>query len=360
MALSRRSRVMLGAALPAFALAVTTTPAAQAASTTGWRIVFSHHYGAPAAFQGFLAVTAPGKGAAWATGGAGGNGNPATGFPVAARWHNGTWRAARLPSGLSGTLGAVSADSAKDAWTVSIENGYALHWNGTKWSVARRWHEPSTLPKELTGVIAFSPTNVWVFGGPGAFPGLGTWHFNGHLWQHVTTAPADGIVTASALSATNMWAIGSATSPQDSIVHYTGTWRTVSATALSGLSFSAIAAVSAHDVWAVGTIQTNGFRPRLVHMTSRGWTRTSLPWLVHPIDLAPDGSGGLWITAQNNSGQFAIHRSAAGSWSRIRIGPDASLIRIALIPGTTSLWGAGAVKTTSGANAAVWAHGRLP
>jgi hypothetical protein len=359
MALSYRARIVLGVALP-IAMAVTATATAQAASTTGWRIVFSHHFGGPAASQGFVAVTAPGKGAAWAVGGAGGNGNPATGFPVAARWHNGTWRAVRLLSGLHGTLEAVSADSANDAWTVSGENGYALHWNGTTWSVARRWPEPGPLARELTGVTALSPANVWVFGGPGAFPGLGTWHFNGHSWQHVTTAPANGIVTASALSATNIWAIGSATSPQDSIVHFTGSWHAVSATALSGLTFMAIAAVSTHDVWAVGTVQTNGFQPRLVHMTARGWTRMSLPWPVDPIDLAPGGSGGLWITAENNSGLFAIHRSAAGSWSRIRIGPNATLNRIALIPGTTSLWGAGAVKTTSGVNAAVWARGLVP
>lgn len=360
MALSQRARVLLGVAVATFAAGVTTIAAAQAAPTTGWRIVFSHHYGSPAASQGFLAVTAPGKAAAWAVGGAGGNGNPATGFPVAARWNNGTWRAARLPAGLLGTLGAVSADSAKDAWTVSVFTGYALHWNGTKWSVARKWPEPGPLPRELTGVTALSPANVWVFGGPGADPGLGTWHFNGHSWQHITSAPANGIVKASALSATNMWAIGSASSPQDSIVHYTGTWHKVSATALSGLQFSAISAVSAHDVWAVGTLQTNGFRPRLVHMTSRGWTRMNLPWFVDPIDVAPDGSGGLWITASNNTAMFAIHRSATGRWSRITIGPNSELIRIALIPGTTSLWGAGAVKTTTGVNAAVWAHGRVP
>lgn len=86
----------------------------------------------------------------------------------------------------------------------------------------------------------------------------------------------------------------------------------------------------------------------------------SLSWLVDPIDLAPDGSGGLWITAQNSTGQFAIHRSATGTWSRIRIGPSALLIRIAHIPGTTARWGAGQVKTTSGVNAAVWGTARCP
>jgi hypothetical protein len=65
------------------------------------------------------------------------------------------------------------------------------------------------------------------------------------------------------------------------------------------------------------------------------------PWLVNPVGLAPDGSGGLWITAFGNSALFAIHRSATGTWSRVKIGPNASVIRITLIPGSTSLWGAG-------------------
>jgi len=355
----RRARLMPWI-LPAAVLAMAPASIAQASSGTGWRVAFSHHYGAQATVSTYLAVNAPGKGAAWTAGGAGGNGSPATGRPTVARWRNGRWRAASLPSGLTGWLGAISADSAKDAWAVSLQNGFALHWNGTKWSVARRWPEPKNgLPRELTGVTALSPSNVWVFGGPGAFPGVGTWHFNGHSWAHVTSAPGNGIVQASALSAKNIWAIGSATAPEDSIAHFTGRWHTVHAAALTGLQFTSIAAVRSNDVWAVGTLQANGRQPRLVHMTRGRWSRTSLPWPVDPTGLAPDGRGGLWIAALGASGSLAIHRSANGTWSRRTIGPNAAMLRIALIPGTTSLWGAGSVKSTSGVSAAVFAHGRV-
>ncbi len=354
----RSARVLAGASACAAALALSSATPAQAASSPGWRVVFSHHYSGAQIGSGYLAVASPGRTAGWAVGGAGGNGNPATGRPAGARWQHGSWRAIRLPSGLSGWLGAVSADSVKDAWAVSIFTGYVLHWNGTKWAVARRFPEHG-LPSELTGVTALSPSNVWVFGGPGADPGLGTWHFTGHSWHQVTSGPGVGIVTASALSATNIWAIGSSSAPQDSIVHFTGKWQSVRAKALSGLQFTAIAAVSKHDVWAVGTVQTNSFLPRLVHLTSRGWSRVRVPWLVDPIGLAPDGRGGIWITAQNSSGMWALHRSATGSWSRIKMKSSAVLLRIALIPGTTSLWGAGSVVSNSVANAAVWAHGRV-
>ena len=353
----RPAQVLVGAACGA-GLAFSPAISAQAASSPGWRVVFSHHYGGATTSSGYLAVASPGKAAAWAVGGVGGNGNVATGRPAGARWMHGSWRAVRLPSGLSGWLGEVSADSAKDAWAVSIFTGIVLHWNGTKWAVARRFPEHG-LPSELTGVTALSPSNVWVFGGPGADPGLGTWHFNGHSWQHVTSSPANGIETASALSATNMWAIGSASAPQDSVAHFTGSWTTVGAKALSGLQFSAITAVNRHDVWAVGTVQTDAFKPRLVHMTSRGWSRVRVPFLVDPISMAPDGRGGIWITADNSSGLWALHRSATGSWSRIKIEATPGLLRIALIPGTTSLWGAGSVLSKSVANAAVRAHGRV-
>ena len=354
----RPARVLAGATACAAALALSPALPAQAASGPGWRVVFSHHYGGPTTGSGYLAVASPGKAAAWAVCGAGGTGSLATCSPEGARWVHGSWRPIRLPGGLSGWLGAVSADSPKDVWAVSIARGYLLHWNGIRWAVAKRFPQHGVMT-QLTGVTALSPSNVWVFGGPGADPGLGTWHFNGHSWQHVTSGAGDGIETASALSATNMWAIGSATAPQDSIAHFTGRWTTVRAAALSGLQFSAITAVSRHDVWAVGFVQTNPSQPRLVHMTSRGWSRVRVPWLVNPISMAPDGRGGIWITADNSSGLWALHRSATGSWSRTRIESTPVLLRIVLIPGTTSLWGAGSVRSKSVANAAVRAHGRV-
>src|SRR6516225_3871022 len=101
----RRARLMpwiLSAAL----LAIAPTAIAQASSGSGWHVAFSHHYGARTTVSSYLDVTAPGKGVAWAAGGAGGNGSPATGRPAVARWSNGRWRPAALPKGLSGWLGA--------------------------------------------------------------------------------------------------------------------------------------------------------------------------------------------------------------------------------------------------------------
>ncbi|HEX9516360.1 MAG TPA: hypothetical protein VF940_09330 [Streptosporangiaceae bacterium] len=40
----------------------------------------------------------------------------------------------------------------------------AVHWDGSRWRVARRFKETS-YPAALTGVTAISRTDVWVFGG---------------------------------------------------------------------------------------------------------------------------------------------------------------------------------------------------
>ena len=355
----RRARLMPWV-LSAAVVAIAPTAIAQASSGTGWRVAFSHDYGTRPIGSSYLAVTAPGKGIAWAAGGAGGTGSPATGRPAAARWSNGRWRPVPLPSGLTGSLGAISADSAKDAWAVSLQTAFALRWNGTKWSVARRWPAiKHGLRRELTGVTAISPSDVWVFGGPGQFPGVGTWHFTGHSWAHVTSAPGSGIETASALSAKNIWAIGSATAPYDSIAHFTGSWHTVHATALAGLQFTSIAAVSRDNVWAVGTLQAHARQARLVHLTGSRWSRMALPRGISPAGLAPDGRGGVWITAFGSSGSVVIHRSASGSLSRTTIGLNRAVFGVALIPGTTSLWGAGWVKSASAVSAAVLAHGKV-
>jgi hypothetical protein len=148
-------------------------------------------------------------------------------------------------------------------------------------------------------------------------------------------------------------------SPQfEPIAHFTGRWHTVRATALSGMQFNAISAVSTQDVWAVGSVRNRRLEARLAYLTSRGWSRVRVPWSVDPISLAPDGRGGIWISAQGSSAQWALHRTRAGAWSRIRLGPI-GILRITLIPGTTSLWGAGSAQANSVANAAVWAHGRV-
>ncbi len=188
--------------------------------------------------RAYFAVTASGARNAWALGGTDLSGT-GSGTPAAEHWQGGSWKASKLPGGLASAIDAASAPSASDVWAVSDQGGYILHFNGTSWSTSAKRFSGFG---ELTGVTAFSPSNVWVFGGPGAAPGFGTWHYKGRSWTKSPTATKDGIAYASALSPSNMWAIGAVSAGEDSVFRYTGSWHQVTASALSGLQFHAILA----------------------------------------------------------------------------------------------------------------------
>jgi hypothetical protein len=354
MSLSRRAAVVIGAALSAATLTLALGLPVQAA-TAGWHVAFTHHYGSPANASGYLTVIAPGSHDAWAFGGTDLSG-VTPGAPVAEHWNGKTWSGSTLPHGPSTPIEAASAASAGDIWAVTHFGGYILHWNGA-WSVAKKLSGSG----QLTGVTAFSTSNVWVFGGGGFIGGLGTWHYNGKTWKQMT-GNASGLDHASALSPSNIWAIGGISAPQNAIMHYNGTtWAQVKASALSGLQFHDVLALSQKDIWVASSAQANSFSASLVHFTGTGWTRIKLPWLVDPERLASDGHGGLWLTALDTTGHsWAAHRSASGQWSRTLIGSSASLLDPAHIPGTASMWGAGLVNTKTGANAAIWAYGPIP
>jgi hypothetical protein len=346
-----------GTALAAAALAAAAWLPGTASASTGWQVVFQAHYGAPSLVNGLSGVAASGPADAWAVGGTDPSGEGTQGAPVADHWNGTSWHAATLPGGLTGDLIAVSVPAPGDAWAVSQLSGYALHWDGMSWSVARTWPEHQ-LPSQITDVTAFSPTNVWVFGGPGAFPGIGTWHLRGSTWHHITGL-AGGVTFASALSRSDIWAIGDSVSPEDILLHYNGTaWQQLSSPALTGLQFTRILALSDSNVWVIGS-PSGGPQNRLLHFNGSTWRSVpiTVPSGVELVSVASDGHGGLWFSGFGPSAQWAVHRSATGAWSSTQLGPGSTVFDFTRIPGTTSLWGAGGLNTASGADVAIWGHG---
>jgi hypothetical protein len=348
--------VAVGAAAVIALTAAIALPA-QAAGNTGWRLFFRQHYGTASTSSNYMAVVAPNRADAWAFGEKGANGDLATGTPVAARWGGKQWRAAPLPSGLTGSIAWASASSRSNVWAVVGLGEDVLRYNGSTWSVTKQFPVSS----EVTGITAISDTNVWLFGGPGFEGGDGTWHYNGHSWVQQPAATAAGLVMASAVSADNIWAIGSAEAPQDSIEQYTGgTWHLVSAAALTGGQFGAIDALSATNVWVAGEL-TNG-RDLLFHYNGQSWSRVTPKWQVNMLRIAPDGQGGIWLAGISGSPavNWVLHRSSSGTWTRSRIGSGGNGIAgLALIPGGTAVWAAGGSAANGVTDAAVYAHGSI-
>jgi hypothetical protein len=352
-----------GVVLASVTAAVATMAASIAAPAPrpAWQMATSVHYGPADNASGYSAVIAPAKDDAWAFGGT----NPGgTSSPAAERWDGKRWRAWSLPAGLSGFIVAAAASSPGDVWAVGGE--YALHWNGSRWVVAKIWSQAG----QPTSVVAASPSDVWVFGSS-SFSGeasLGAWHYDGRAWTRAAGI-ADAIYRASAVSPGDIWAI--TVSPRGgSVVHYDGRiWGrdTAAESALANTQLDDVLALSARSVWVSGVTPANAADGRLVlvRWNGRCWKRFVAPWAVQqPERFAADGAGGIWIpvvTGGVSPATWILHLSRTGVWTRTRIaaGPatGVGVGDLALIPGTTTLWGTGGLLTTLGGDAAIWEHG---
>jgi hypothetical protein len=357
---AHRAALVVGSLSVAAILAGALPAQAAGASAPDWRIAATVHYGPGGNASGYSAVVALAKDDAWVFGGT----NPGgTSSPTAGHWNGTRWQPSPLPPGLSGFIVAADASSARNVWAVG--DGYALRWNGTKWSVAKAWPQSG----QLTSVAAINRDDVWVFGSStfSGEPGLGTWHFNGRAWIRARGL-AGSIYRASAVARHDIWAI--TVSPRGgSVARYNGhTWRRVrsAGSALADTQLDNVLAMSRTSVWVSGISPTNGQNGRLVlaHWDGSRWKRFVAPWAVQqPERFAPDGAGGIWIPVVTGGGDPAtwiLHVSRAGRWTRTPIAAGQAagvgVGDLALIPGTTSLWGSGGLLTTAGGDAVIWAH----
>jgi hypothetical protein len=357
---ARRAGIVLGSISAVIATLAAAMPA-RAADAPGWQIADKAHYGASANASGYSALVVLAKNDAWAFGGTN-PGGPST--PTAVRWDGARWQPSRLPTGLNGFIVAAAASSPSNVWAVG--DGYVLRWNGVRWTVARTWRNNP----EITSVAVISRDDVWVFGSSSFISGqanLGTWHYDGRDWAPV--AGAAGIYRASAISENNFWAI--TVSPRGgSVVHYNGTaFGSVPAAdaVLRDTQLNDVLAVSDHNVWVSGTTPVNAADGHLVlaHWNGRCWRRFVAPWPVQQAErFATDGGGGIWIpvvTGGGGSATWILHLTRAGVWTRTEIaaarGSGVGVGDLALVPGTTTLWGTGGLVTTSGGDAAIWDHG---
>ena len=203
-------------------------------------------------------------------------------------WNGSAW--ARVTVSNGGAT-AVSADSASDAWAVGERSTSAgvvnlvLHWNGTRWA---RVPVPSPGSgsggvkfDNLDSVSALSPTDVWAVGfftentGSVAL----ALHWNGTAWTQVPVpnAAQDTLQAVTALSATDVWAVGNASTGQALVLHWNGTAWTQVATPSGIGTLLAVSPLSPTDVWAVGA-GGNFFDQSLVlHWDGTTWTRQPSP-----------------------------------------------------------------------------------
>ncbi len=319
-----------------------------------WRIAVNLHYGQVPNASGYSEVLTAGR-VIWAFGGTNPGGQSS---PVAMFLAGGTWHDSALPGGLTNFISDASAPRPDDIWAISEYGGYVLHWNGTRWSVAKSWGPSS----DLTGVVAVNSRDVWVFGtSADGNRTVGTWHFNGQTWKPVDAVGAD-IYRASAVSAHDIWAI--AAGPKADSIERFGSrgWRHVrTGHVLVGVRWHDILAVSGNDVWILGTAASSHGSGRLVlaHWDGRHWARFNTPLQAWAGQLASLGSGSVVATAMSSGllgDGLIIEMTSRGhlTWSTIASSLGSGVTDVAYVPRSHMLWASGGVLTRLGGNAALW------
>lgn len=215
--------------------------------------------------------------------------------PIVENWNGSSWTATALP--FPGCfIEKIAAISSTDIWVVGESAGgstvqflpFAAHWNGTQWSAFK---VPS-LPNggRLGGVAAVSSNDVWAVGSS-TLPAIFTnnlktvsynpvqtlvEHWNGQAWsikQSPNIGPVDvyqsnQLYAVTALSATDLWAVGSFKLPDGSgrqlalALHGDGTSWSVAPVPDVGLNnaLAGATSVAPSTLWFVG----NGRFPNLI------------------------------------------------------------------------------------------------
>lgn len=268
-------------------------------------------------------------------------------------WNGQSWSHVTSPNPLSiyAALSAVAAVSANDVWAVGTyapnntgRKGLIEHWNGTKWAIVPS-PDPISSPShetELTSVDAVSASDVWAVGSiqNSSHPGAGgktigfAEHWNGKKWTAMLTpnlakSLETDIYDVSALSATNIWAVGDAYPPGCNQVacspaafntfteHWNGkTWTIVPSPTPAPMSeLAGVSAVSANNVWAVGYADQTNFTScatLIEHWNGKKWiqvkspspTSACLEALATTDSVSPNNVWAVGLYADQSTGLF--------------------------------------------------------
>lgn len=328
-------------------LAVTATGAASTAAagkpggcTPGWKLVSAPAPEGPAPSSLITGVAVDSAGDAWF---------PATnhgGFgPVSWVYHwdgrsfgttttipegTYTWRSTAYGEPFDGPwVGPVSFDSPTDGWLIGSTSSpylagdsqpFAAHWSGHRWTItplAVSPH-PASVFLNAPSVAAISPTDAWAAGYYFNYPHQSTAgalieHWDGARWSIVPNPASRNARTQlnsiTALSATDIWAVGQQQKSSGALVplaeHWDGkSWSIVPTAAGNPTSFLiAVSADSPNDAWAVGYQVKPGTRNQATglveHWDGHTWSVVSgLPGLGNSELLAvySASSSDVWAT----------------------------------------------------------------
>jgi hypothetical protein len=188
----------------------------------------------------------------------------------------GQWTPVLLPMvGMPASLTSVVALSPTDAWAVGKQTragrdaALVLHWNGSAWAEVTV-PDPGPVSESLNDVAAASPTDIWT-AGTLCSPICKSLvlHRSGGTWRTEATAPEATLTSVIAFSPSDVWVFGqSSLTAQmlDHVEHWNGQVFSVDLTVpqampepshpASAVALNAAAAdPQSRTMWAVGWIQ---------------------------------------------------------------------------------------------------------
>jgi hypothetical protein len=292
-------------------------------------------------------------------------------------WAGHSWQRVTLPAQTARAWTAdkimsIGASSASNVWafgdfaTTGIR--YA-HLSGHRWTLGAvpgtavsRARRSATV---LGPVSVISPTDVWAFGarltGQRVTPYAA--QFTGHRWVTRKVPGIGAIVAATVISPRDIVALAGSSllglgTHAPTVVRWTGTrWLPLPVQPhLPELDSASTMAVSAGRIWIGGyrSVGLSGEGYFAAELTGSTWKVTNLKGTDGTagsalVSMVPDGEGGLWALAGSLSAESAerLWHFTDGVWqapvSPRLGGTRAALSQLAVIPGTRSVWAAGAV-----------------
>jgi hypothetical protein len=269
--------------------------------------------------------------------------------PLAEHWGGQAWRITAAPplptTGASGVLNGVDEVGPANVWaagsfvlTAGGTRTLIENFTGKSWAVVPS-PNPFTGPgadDELNAVGGTSASDLWAVGfdfdGNTTADGLFE-HFNGTTWDTAPAPSAPGIpdfAAVSAVSPTDVWAVGTALATADSTLaaHWDGkTWQVVTTPCLNGAKIvlaedgcqqsqnelTGVTAVSASNVWASGyENESSDFHvPYVLHWDGKTWTLVKTP--SPATGQFGAGSSLFGITALSASDLWAVGHSQNGN-----------------------------------------------
>ncbi len=224
-------------------------------------------------------------------------------------WDGAGWQ--EEPNSTGMPLHEIEPVSEREAWAVGY-GGTILHWERDSW---RRTDSPTQ--DSLAGVSLADPDYGWAVGSGGA---LLEW--DGREWLERWGAPeaiAGELMSVSAVSASDVWAVGRATIYRGgAIAHWDGmSWRPFPYQEDSRLA--AVAMVGPHDGWTVGEDGT------VLRWNGQSWLHVEAPTEEDLHDIAVVSADDVWVVGDGG----IILRWDGRRWSAVPCPVDRLLSSVA-------------------------------